>query len=71
MAYITKTFEKRSELKRLLRFAWSAKISSKNHTNRGQNGKGCFNLRGLLKFPTKTIQERVKVEKVASICLVS
>ena len=31
---------------------------------------GSFDLRGLVGFPSKTIQKQVKVEKVASICVV-
>ena len=32
--------------------------------------KGCLDLRGLVGFLTKTIQKRVKIKKVASICVV-
>ena len=56
-----------SNLNRLIRFAWSSKISYRNHSNTGENKKGLFGLRGLLGFHTKTIQKRVKIEKVASI----
>ena len=32
--------------------------------------KVAFNLLGLIQFPTKTVQKRVKIEKVDSICMV-
>ena len=62
--------QKGSNMERLLRFEWSSRISYKNHARKGQNLKGCFDLRGLVGFRTKTIQKRVKIEKVASICMV-
>ena len=68
--FFQKPFQNESKLKRLLRFAWSSRISYKNHSKTGQNCEGRFNLRGLLGFHMKTIHKRVKIEKVASICVV-
>ena len=59
---LQKLFKKGSKLKRLLQFAWSNRISYKNHSK-----KGCFDLRDLVGFRSKTIKKRVKIEKVASI----
>ena len=36
----------------------------------GQNSKGCFDLHGLVRFHTKTIQKQLKIEKLASIYVV-
>ena len=54
-------------MKGLLRFAWSSRISNKNHSKTGQNLKGCFDLCRPVGFHTKTIQKQVTIEKVASI----
>ena len=54
-------------MKRLLRFSWSNRMSYKNHSKAGQNRKYYFDLRWLLWFPIKTIEKRVKIEKVSKL----
>ena len=49
------------KFKSLLRFAWPSWISCKNNSKADQNWKGCFDLRGLLGFLAKSIQNLVKI----------
>ena len=57
--FVQKPFKNKSKLKRLLPFRWSSRVSYKHHSKTGQNSEGCFDLRRLVLFHTKTMRKQV------------
>ena len=79
--FLQKPLKNGPKLKRRLRFAWFVRVlrvvrvcfplrglvgfRKKSYSKTSQNRKDCFNFRGLVGFHIKTIQEQVKIQKVA------